>query len=250
MKLKGQSILVTGGSRGIGRGVAVGLAREGADVAVNYVERADAAEEVVKEIESLGRRALAVKANVSKRDEVNAMVKTIVDAWGRIDVLVNNAGVIVFKDFFDTTEEDWDWIHSTNLKGSFLVTQAVAKEMVKAGGGRIVFVNSEAGIKAHPVISAYNASKGGQLMLMRSVALALAPHKIRVNSVLPFCVPTDQNAERMSDPKMVEAIIDATPLGRLGTPEDVLHAIVYLVSEDSSWMTGASISLDGGFTIT
>ncbi len=249
-KLAGQSILVTGGSRGIGRGVAVGLARAGADVAVNYLERADAAAEVVSEIESLGHKGLAVRADVSHSDQVDAMVKSVIDTWGKIDVLINNAGVIVFKDFLDTTEEDWDWILSTNLKGAFLVSQAVAREMIKAGGGRIVFVNSEAGFKASPTITAYNASKGGQLLLMRSIALALAPHNIRVNSVHPAAIPTDQNAERHSDPALLRSLTESYPLGRLGTPEDVLHAILYFISPEASWVTGASLALDGGSTAT
>ena len=249
-QLQGRSILVTGGSRGIGRGLALGLAREGASVAVNYVERRDAADEVVAAIEAGGGRALAVKADVSKRDEVDAMVAEVVDAWGRIDTLVSNAGVIVFKEFLDTKEEDWDWILQTNLKGAFLVGQAVARTMIAHGGGQIVFVNSESGLKANRELSAYGSSKAGQLMLMRSMALSLAPHSIRVNSVHPACVPTDQNADRLADPELKQSIMDAYPLGRLGTPEDVLHAILYLISPKASWVTGSALTLDGGYTAT
>ena len=250
MKLKDQIALVTGGSRGIGRGIALGLAREGARVAVNYTAHAKAAREVVDEIATMGGEAFAVRADVSKRKDVEDMVRAVVAKWGRIDLCVSNAGVIVFKDYFATTEKDWDWTHSVNLKGAFLVGQAAARQMKRQGGGNIIFINSEAGIKPNPIITAYNASKGGQLMLMKSMALALAPYKIRVNAVLPFAVPTDQNRKNMENPKIRRALIRGTPLRILGTPEDVFHAVLYLASPEARWATGCTIELDGGWTLT
>lgn len=249
MKLKDQIALVTGGSRGIGRGIALGLAREGARVAVNYTAHAKAAREVVDEIATMGGEAFAVRADVSKRKDVEDMVRAVVAKWGRIDLCVSNAGVIVFKDYFATTEKDWDWTHSVNLKGAFLVGQAAARQMKRQGGGNIIFINSEAGIKPNPIITAYNASKGGQLMLMKSMALALAPYKIRVNAVLPGGIPTDQNIQFLQVPEIREKFIQATPVKRLGTPQDVAGAIKYFVSDAASWVTGSLLVMDGGYTL-
>jgi len=251
MKVRGQVALVTGGSRGIGRGIALGLAREGALVAVNYTAHPKAARDVTDEIAAMGGEGIAVKADVARRPDVEQMVKAVVKAWGRIDLCVSNAGVIAFKDFFATSERDWDRTQAVNLKGAFLVGQAVARQMVRQGdGGNIIYINSDAGIKPNARFAAYAAAKAGQLMLMKSMALALGPRKIRVNAVLPFAVPTDLNRKYVGNPKIRRELIAGTPLGIMGAPEDVFQAVLYLASREARWVTGCALALDGGWTLT
>ncbi len=249
-RMESQVVLVTGSSRGIGRGIANDLAKEGAKIAVNYVHQEDKAREIVEEIEAAGGQAIACQANVSDKEQVDAMVVKIVEAFGRIDLLVNNAGVVVFKEFFDFTEEDWDYTCDTNVKGVFLTSQAVAREMVKTGGGNIVGVASISGKKVTShTQTAYCASKGGYHMLIKCMAVALAPYKIRVNAVLPGGIPTDQNIEFLQVPDIRDYFVGRTPVGRLGTPEDVSGAIKYFVSEEAGWVTGSLLVMDGGYIL-
>ena len=248
-RVKGMTALVTGGSRSIGRALALGLAREGADVAINYVARADKAEEVVAEIRRMGRRAVAVRADVSKRAEIDAMVAATVKALGRLDIMVNNAAQVRFVDFFDTTEEIWDTLVDTNLKGTFFCMQAAARVMRDQGGnGRIINISSAAGIRANPMVAAYGATKAGINILTKAVARALAPHKIRVNAIVAATTWSDVNAERFKDPAVPQEVAGRTPLGRLAYPEDYVGACVYLASDESEWVTGAEIVVDGGIT--
>jgi len=248
--LEGKVALVSGSSRGIGRGVAMELAREGASVAVNYLHREDSAREVIERIEALGSRGIACQANVSEKEQVDEMVARTVEAFGRIDIFVNNAGVVVFKEFYDFTEADWDFTCDTNVKGLFLCCQAVAREMRKTGGGNIVGVASIAGEKvtARSQI-AYCASKAGYHALIRYMAVALAPYGIRVNAVLPGGIPTDQNEQFLTDPETLDYFSRIVPAGRLGTPADVAAAIKYFISGEASWATGALLTLDGGYTL-
>ncbi len=241
---------MTGSSRGIGRGVALNLAGEGARVVVNYVNRKDKAEEVVEEIKSLGGESIACQADVSNKEQVDAMMAEAVKTFGRIDVLVNNAGIVVFKEFFDFTEEDWDYTTNTNVKGVFLCSQAAARQMMKTGGGNIVGVASISGEKVTATTqTAYCASKGGYHMLIKCMAVALAPHKIRVNAVLPGGIPTDQNIEFLQVPEILEFFVNHTPLGRVGTPDDVAGAVKYFASDEASWVTGALLVMDGGYIL-
>ena len=250
MRLKDKVAIVTGGSRGIGRAVALGMAWEGAKVVVNYVANDAAASEVVEMIRKSGGEAMAFKAHVGSKPDVEAMAKAVVDKYGRIDILVNNAGVAAFIDFFETTEEDWDWHQNTNCKGIFLTSQAVAREMVKTGGGRIVNVTSISGEKAtNPLQVAYCTSKGGANMLTKVMALALAPYNITVNAILPGTIETDINRDVLADPKARNAIIESTPLKCLGEPDDVVGAVVLLASDESKWTTGTFIVIDGGFML-
>lgn len=249
MKLKDRIALVTGGSRSIGRAIAIGLAREGAHVAVNYVRHKEAAAETVDQIRSLGRRALAVQADTSVRAEVERMVSQTLAEFGRIDILVNNAGALTMKPFLDLTEEEWDSIVSTNLKGYFLVSQSVAREMVKRGRGKIINVTSEAQQKALPNLAHYCASKAGAYMLSRTMALELARYHINVNIIAPGPTLTDLNRERYRDPAVLERRVAGIPLGRMGNPEDIVGAAVYLASDDADHVTGAVIAVDGGTTI-
>ncbi len=250
MKLKDKIALVTGGSRGIGRAISLGLAKEGAHVVVNYVTHKESAYEVVTKIKGLERKALAIKSDISKKTEVTRMVKKVMDEFGRIDILVNNAGVGPFKSFLETTEELWDRTLAINLKGIFLVSQAVSMEMIKQGKGKIVNITSISGEKAtHPDQVVYCTSKAGANMLTKVMALALAPYNITVNAVLPGTIETDINREGLSRPGVKECIIERTPLKKLGKPEDVVGAVILLSSEDADWITGELMVIDGGYLL-
>ncbi|HSB77315.1 MAG TPA: 3-oxoacyl-ACP reductase family protein [Candidatus Methylomirabilis sp.] len=246
MKLEGQVALVTGGSRSIGRAIALGLAGEGADVAVNYVQHADAAQGAVREIQALGRRAIAVRADTSRQAEVRAMVAEVTQALGPIDILVNSAGVQKRVFFLDLHEEDWDWMLDVNLKGYFLVGQAVAAGMKARNKGKIVNVSSEAGGFPAPRMTAYCVSKAGVAMLTKCMALELAAHGIRVNALAPGLTRTDINRKDLEDETFLKARLQRIPLGRVMNPEDLVGAAVFLASTDSDSMTGQTLQVDGG----
>jgi glucose 1-dehydrogenase len=246
VKLEGQVALVTGGSRSIGRAIALGLAKEGASVAVNHVQHADAAQDAVREIQALGRRAMAVRADTSRQAEVRAMVSEVTQALGAIDILVNNAGVQKRVYFLDLAEEDWDWMLDVNLKGYFLVGQAVAAGMKARGKGKIINVSSEAGGFPAPRMTAYCVSKAGVAMLTKCMALELAAHGIRVNALAPGLTRTDINREDLEDDAFLKARLQRIPLGRVMNPQDLVGAAVFLASADSDSMTGQTLQVDGG----
>ncbi len=246
VKLNGQVALVTGGSRSIGRAIALGLAREGASVAVSYVSQAEAAQSAVREIEALGRRALAVRADTSQRSQVQAMVDEVETHLGPIDVLVNNAGVQKRVYFLDLADEDWDWMLGVNLKGYFLVGQAVAIRMKARGRGKIINVSSEAAGFPAQRMTAYCVSKAGVAMLTKCMALELAPHGIRVNALAPGLTRTDINRKDLEDESFLKMRVARIPLGRVMNPEDLVGAAVFLASSDSDSMTGTTLQVDGG----
>lgn len=249
MRLQGKVALVTGGSRSMGREIALGFAREGADVAVNYAREAEAANEVVKEVEALGRRAIAVQADVASAAQVQAMVERVVAEFGRIDILVNNAGIINRGSFLELTEEQWDRVHSVDLKGVFLVGQAVARQMVAQGtGGAIVNTSSLAAHIAQPMASHYCAAKAGVRQLSRGMAIELAEHGIRVNTVEPGVIVTDLNRARYVNSDDRAAREKMIPLKRLGEARDVVGAVIYLASDEAAYTTGTGILVDGGET--
>jgi NAD(P)-dependent dehydrogenase (short-subunit alcohol dehydrogenase family) len=250
MRLKGKRIIVTGGSRGIGREISIAMAREGARVAVNYTANEDAAREVVARITEAGGQAVAVQADVANKVQVDAMAGAIERKLGGIDVLVNNAGVCHFLDFFQTTEAEWDFHQNINCKGIFLCSQAAARVMRTQGGGRIVNITSisgECATNARQV--AYCTSKGGANMLTQVMAVALAPYKITVNAVLPGTIETDINRDILAQPGATEAIVEATPLKSLGLPKHIAEAVIYFASDDAGWTTGALLPVDGGFML-
>jgi NAD(P)-dependent dehydrogenase (short-subunit alcohol dehydrogenase family) len=249
MKLGGKVALVTGGSRSIGRAIALGLAREGASVAVNYVSRAEAAQGAVRDIEALGRHALAVRADTSQRSQVQAMVEEVETRLGPIDVLINNAGVQKRVYFLDLGEEDWDWMLGVNLKGYFLVGQAVATRMKARGGGKIINVSSEAAGFPAQRMTAYCVSKAGVAMLTKCMALELAPYGIRVNALAPGLTRTDINRKDLEDDNFLKMRLARIPLGRVMNPEDLVGAAVFLASADSDSMTGTTLQVDGGRAI-
>jgi glucose 1-dehydrogenase len=249
VKLEGQVALVTGGSRSIGRAIARGFAREGAHVAVNYVAHAEAAEGTVREIQALGRRALAVRADAAGRGEVQAMVEEVERRLGPIDILVNNAGVQKRVPFLELEEADWDWMLGVNLKGCFLVGQAVAARMKARGRGKIINVSSEAAGFPAPRMTAYCVSKAGVAMLTRCMALELAPYGIRVNALAPGLTRTDINRKDLEDEAFLKARLARIPLGRVLSPEDLVGAAIFLASPDSDMMTGMTLQVDGGRAI-
>jgi len=246
VKLQGKVALVTGGSRSIGRAIALAFAREGANVAVNYVRNTAAAESAAREVEALGRRALAVKADTSQRAQVHAMVEEVTGRLGPIDVVVNNAGVQKRVFFLDLEEADWDWMLGVNLKGCFLVGQAVAARMKERGKGRIINVASEAGGAPAQRMTAYCVSKAGVIMLTKCMALELAQYGIRVNALAPGLTRTDINRKDLEDETFLKLRLSRIPLGRVLSPEDLVGGAVFLASADSDMMTGMVLQVDGG----
>ena len=251
MRLEGKRALVTGGSRGIGRAIALGLAREGADLAVNYRRSRADADGAVREIEQMGRRAVAVQGSTDSRADVDRFVAEAHDVLGGLDILVNNAGILKRTPFLEISEEEWDAIVDVNLKGYFLVGQAVARRMVEAGtAGAIVNVSSAGQAVAAPNLTHYCVSKAGVEMLTKEMALELAPHRIRVNAVAPGLIETDINRADIAQDAFREGRLARIPLREIGTPDDVVGAVVFLASNDEArLMTGASVFVDAGQTI-
>ena len=251
MRLEGKRALVTGGSRGIGRAIALGLAREGADVAVNYRRSRGDAESAVRAIVQLGRRAVAVQGSTDSRSDVERFVAEAHDFLGGLDIVVNNAGILKRTPFLEIDEEEWDAILDVNLKGYFLVGQAVARRMAEAGtAGAIVNVSSAGQAVAGPNLAHYCVSKAGVEMLTKEMALELASHNIRVNAVAPGLIETDINRADIAQDAFREGRLARIPLRLIGAPEDVVGAVVFLASNDEArLMTGASVFVDGGQTI-
>ena len=246
MQLAGKVALVTGAQQGIGRATALAFAEAGADVAVNWLDNAEAAEQIAESIRTTGRRVLTVQANVARHAQVERMVKTVEDGLGRIDVLVNNAGVFPRVPCLELSEDDWDYVLDVNLKGSFFCAQLAAKSMVAAGRqGAIINLTSGAAYRGSPRGVHYCASKGGVLSMTRQMALELAPHKIRVNAIAPGLTDTAQPRYGSSDEEIIAAG-HAIPLGRIARPEDIARAAVFLASEDSGFITGHTLHVNGG----
>ena len=248
-RLGDKVIIVTGGSRGIGKACALRCAQAGAAVVVDFLSDSRAAADTVAEIQDLGARAIAVRADVACREDVEALVSTAVDHFGYLSGLLNNAGVALFADFLEMEDKDWDRIMAVNVKGVYLVSQAVARQMVKQGrGGRICNVSSISGVKATDALQlAYCASKGAANMFTKAAAVALARYNITVNAILPGTIETDINRRILADPEVRRRIETATPLGCLGEADDIGYAAVYLLSDESRWITGALLAVDGGF---
>ncbi len=246
MRLEGKIALVTGGSRGNGRAIALGFAREGADLAINYRSHEAEALSAVEEIRALGGRAIAVQADTSRSGQVRAMVARVVEEFGRIDILVNNAGVLKRTPFLEISEEEWDWILDVNLKGYFLVGQAVAREMVKRGRGVIINISSIGQQVPSPNLAHYNSSKGGVSQLTRQMALELASYGIRVNALCPGLIETDLNRADIAREEFRNARLASIPMKAIGRPEDLVGAALYLASDESRLVTGTHLFVDGG----
>lgn len=247
MKLEGKNALVTGASRGIGREIALELARQGANVAVNFAGSEKSANEVVDEIKALGRKAFAVQANVADGDSVAAMVKQTIDEFGSLDILVNNAGITRDNLLMRMKDEDWDAVINTNLKGVFLCTKAVTRQMMKQRNGRIINISSIVGVSGNAGQANYVAAKAGVIGLTKTTAKELASRGITVNAVAPGFITTDMT-DKLSEEVKTE-MLKQIPLARLGDPEDIAKVVVFLASEDSRYMTGQTLHVDGGMVM-
>jgi len=247
LSIDGKVALVTGGSRGIGRAIALRLAKEGAKVAINYKANQEAAHWVVDAVAEMGGEAMAVAADVSQGADVEVMVKKVVDSLGGIDILVNNAGVIHDGLLMRMTEEVWDEVINTNLKGTFNCTKAVLRFMVRKRWGRIINVVSVVGLEGNPGQSNYAASKAGVIAFSRSIAKEVASRNITVNSVAPGYIATEIVADL--SPAFKELIFSRIPQNRFGTVDDVANMVGYLASEEANYITGEVIRVDGGIEL-
>jgi len=250
--LKDKVVIITGARRGMGKSHALAFAKEGSKVVVSDISLEDC-QKVVKEIEEIKGEAMAIKCDVSKKEEVQEMIEKTIKKWGKIDILVNNAGIADFKNFLELNEEDWDRTIDINLKGYFLVAQAVAKEMVKRKSGVIINIASiamgQVGI-GFPGLTHYCASKGGIVGMTEAMAIELAPFNIRVNVISPGAIETPMVDPLKADKKTIEALLARIPMKRMGKPEEVSNLVLFLASESSSYMTGANVVIDGGWLAT
>ncbi len=256
-KLKGQSALVTGANSGIGLAVAIALANDGANVVVNYVTHPETADDVVKQIESNGGNAIAIKADVSKEDEVQSMFQQMIAKYGTIDILINNAGLQKDSPFESMSLADWQLVIDVNLTGQFLCAREAVREFLKRGvvkersvaAGKIICMSS-----VHERIPwgghvNYATSKGGISMLMRSMSQELAPKKIRINSIGPGAIQTPINKSAWDTPEALDSLLTLIPYGRIGQPEDIGKAVVWLASDESDYVNGTTLFVDGGMLL-
>jgi glucose 1-dehydrogenase len=247
MSLTGKVAIVTGGNSGIGKAIALELAKQGAKVVINYVVHPEATAELEKQIAASGGQAIGVRADVSKVAELQALVDSSVKAFGRVDILVNNAGVETRTSLLDTTKEQYDRVLSINLKSAFFATQIVARQMIKqGGGGRIVNITSVHEDWPMPGNTAYCLSKGGMRMLTRTAGLELARHGILIVGVGPGAVATPINTATMQDPALLKTLNDAIPLGRMARPEEIASVVAFLADTGASYMTATTVFADGG----
>ncbi len=249
MRLQGKVAIVTGAARGIGRAIALRFAQEGARVAVVDLREGEG-QETVRQIVAAGGQATFVRTDVSDSGQVQAMVDAVLAAWGTIDVLVNDAGVCPFEGFLEMPEALWDQVLDVNLKGYFLVSQAVARVMVERGiKGRIIAVSSISAEFGGSQQAHYCASKAGINLLVKSMAISLGPHGITCNAVLPGTVETDINRAALADPAVRDYWSKRAPLGRLGQPKDIAGPVLFFATDDSVWCTGALLVVDGGTSV-
>jgi 3-oxoacyl-[acyl-carrier protein] reductase len=245
--LEGKVALVTGASRGIGRAIALELARLGANVAVNYAGSEAKAKEVVEEIKAMGREAIAVQANVADSDAVNNMVKEVLSTFGELHILVNNAGITRDNLIMRMKEEEWDEVINTNLKGVFHCTKAVTRQMMKQRYGRIINIASIVGVSGNAGQANYVAAKAGVIGLTKTTAKELASRNITVNAVAPGFITTDMT-DQLND-EVRQEMLKQIPLARFGEPKDVASVVAFLASDASSYMTGQTLHVDGGMVM-
>ena len=247
MLLENKVVLITGASRGIGRATAIEAARQGAHVAINTFHDADEAAAVVAEVEAMGRRAIAVDGDVAQPESATAFVAAAVEALGRVDVFVSNAGICPFHAFLDMPVETLRRTMEVNLHGAYFMVQAAANQMVKQGdGGSIVAISSISALVGGEMQTHYTPTKAGVHSLMQSCAVALGRHGIRCNSVLPGTIATDINKDDLADPEKRKYMEGRIPLGRLGRPEDIASVVAFLASDMAGYMSGAALLVDGG----
>ncbi|KEP27882.1 MULTISPECIES: 3-oxoacyl-[acyl-carrier-protein] reductase [Bacillus] len=246
--LTNKTAVVTGASRGIGRSIAIDLAKNGANVVVNYSGNEAKANEVVDEIKALGKQAFAVKADVSNAEEVQALMKQAIDTFGSIDILVNNAGITKDNLLMRMKENEWDDVININLKGVFNCTKAVTRQMMKQRSGRIINLASVVGVCGNPGQANYVAAKAGVIGLTKTTAKELASRHITVNAVAPGFISTDMT-DKLDDNVQAE-MLKQIPLARFGAPEDISNIVVFLASEGAGYITGQTIQVDGGMVMS
>lgn len=247
MSLKGKVAIVTGGNSGIGKAIALGLAKAGANIVIDYIADPQATEALEREIVALGDKAIGVDADVSRIDDLQKLVGAAVSAFGRLDVMVNNAGVETRTSVLDTSEQQYDKVLSINLKSAFFGTQIAAKQMIKqGGGGRIINITSVHEDWPMPGNTAYCLAKGGMRMLTRTAGVELAPHGVLVVGVGPGAVATPINLSTMNDPALLAKLNAAIPLGRMAQPEEIANVVAFLAGDGASYLTATTIFADGG----
>jgi glucose 1-dehydrogenase len=247
MSLLGKVAIVTGGNSGIGKAIALGLAREGASIVIDYVAHPEATEALEREIAALGDTAIGVDADVSRVAELQSLIDAAVAKFGRVDIMVNNAGVETRTSVLDTTEDQYDKVLAINLKSAFFGTQIAAKQMIaQGGGGRIINITSVHEDWPMPGNTAYCLAKGGMRMLTRTAGVELAPHGIRVVGVGPGAVATPINVATMGDPALLAKLNGAIPLGRMAEPEEIASVVVFAAGDAASYLTATTIFADGG----
>ncbi len=246
MDLKNKVAIVTGSRRGIGKEIALALAKAGANVVVSDINLDDC-NKVVEEIKAIGKKGLAVKADVSNPEDLSQMINLTTEKFGKVDILVNNAGIYMQKSLTDLTEQDFDRVLDINLKGVFLCSKAAVPEMIKQGKGKIINITSIAGQVGFANSSAYCASKGAIINMTRELALELAQYKINVNAIGPGVIETDMTKELLKDKATRETLLANIPLSRIGKPEDIANAALFLASDNSDYITGITLFVDGGW---
>ncbi len=245
--LHGKVAVVTGASSGIGKSIALEFGRSGASVVVNYHGHQEDAEDVVKQIADAGSKAIAVQGDVSQQEDVCNLVAQAVEHFGKLDIMVNNAGIEQKMPFLDTPLEVWQKIIAVNLTGTWLGCQESARQMVRqGGGGRIINISSVHEELPMPTNAPYCAAKGGMRMLMRTIAVELAPHGITVNNIAPGAIDTPMDANLKHDPKLMSQLLSEIPLRRMGKPEEVAKLAAFLASDDAAYITGSTYFIDGG----
>ena len=249
-RLEGKTAVITGSSRGIGRGIAMRFAEEGANVVINYIGSRKAAEEALGDVTAAGAHGVVVQADVSSPAQVTHLVEQSVEAFGALDILVNNAGVELHAPFWEVTEADYDKVMSVNIKGAFFAAQAFTRHLrtVKQPG-RIINISSVHEDIAFPNFAAYCASKGAMRMLARTLAVELGPLGITINNIAPGAIETPINTALLNDPAKLSALLKQIPMGRLGQPADVAGLAAFLASDDAAYVTGASFYVDGGLSV-
>jgi glucose 1-dehydrogenase len=249
MRLEGKVAIITGAGRGIGRALAIGYAREGAAVVVNYSRAAEAAEEAARSIRAGGGQAVAVRADVACVDDHDALMAAAVREFGGLDILVNNAGVEFNEPVLNASRETWERTMDVNLKGAYFLSCQAVTAMMRRGGGKIVNISSVHDIEPLRDRAIYSISKGGLMMLTKSLALELAPYGIHVNAISPGAILTDMNRKHLEDLPRRERLLARIPMKRIGEPEDIVGAAVFLASSESNYVTGTTIYVDGGLLL-